>query len=342
MFWGMPPPQMDHSQHYKSLGLPSNASQEDVKRAYRKLALKLHPDKGGDAEQFRKVQQAYDTISKSGDEPPMGQEHDIHNIFNMFNAAPPFMQHAQQQQRAVNPDTVHHLSLTLEDLYVGKVFHMKITRKVPCRSCAAQQSPCPACKGCGTQTVHHRIGPMMQQVMQMCPVCKGTGRTYTAAACNECSATRLVQRVEQVALSVEPGTKDGHKFMLNGKGDQQHADAVPGNIVFVVQQQQHEQFKRQDDSLQMTQTLGIAEALCGYSFTFKHLNGKCYRVSSTEPAAPGSTRVLAGLGMTEGATLVIQFALKFPTQLDRVDELRALLPAAPAVTDMDEDDIITV
>ena len=175
---------------YKALNVNKNSSQDEIKKSYRKLALKNHPDKGGDPENFKKIQAAYDVLS----DPEKRQRYDQFglegidenngrgggfpgsngpDIFNMFFGGNRRRQ-AQQRKRKGEP-TIHNINITLNDLYNGKISKIAINRKV----IKGVQNICSACNGTGRIVQRIMIGPgMMQEIQSTCDVCRGRGKEY--------------------------------------------------------------------------------------------------------------------------------------------------------------------
>ena len=164
---------------YDILGVSKNASEEEVKKAYKKLAMKHHPDKGGDPEEFKKIQGAYDRITKGDQEepPPQHQGFDPFSMFgNMF---------FQQKQ-------IHEIRIGLDVAYKGHVVTLKVSDQEACRHCK-----CEVCKGAGII----QIGPFSQT----CPKCSGKkGR-----GCPQCHHKCTVETVNTYNVQIPAGTPNG-------------------------------------------------------------------------------------------------------------------------------------
>lgn len=168
---------------YEVLGLTKDASQDEVKKAYRKLAREHHPDKGGDPEKFKKVQEAYEVLSDpekrenfdrfgTPDAPPQGPN--PNDIFaQMFGGA-----FGGPRGPVRRSDHNHNLKITLEDAYRGLTRTFKVTLSKPCFACRKQ---CSQCRGRGS--VQIQMGPMA--FSQPCPSCGGQGGG--SSGCQECN-----------------------------------------------------------------------------------------------------------------------------------------------------------
>jgi DnaJ family protein A protein 2 len=200
--FGRAPKKSDNTRYYNVLGVSKSASQEELKKAYRKLAIKNHPDKGGDSEKFKEISQAYEVLSdpekrdlydqygedalKEG----MGGGGASHNPFDIFESffggggGQSFgggSSRGNRRQRR-GEDVVHPLKVSLEDLYNGTSKKLSLSRNVLCAKCKGKgsksgaSSQCSGCQGSGTKISIRQLGPsMIQQMQHVCSECKGSG-----------------------------------------------------------------------------------------------------------------------------------------------------------------------
>jgi DnaJ-class molecular chaperone len=162
---------------YEILGLSPGASEDDIKKAYKRLAMKHHPDRGGDPEKFKEISSAYETLMGRGT--PQSPGNPFEGMFGFSNAP----------KRAPK---VHEyvINIPLKDAFLGTTKTFKITRPVPCASCG----------GHGTFQTEIRMGPFVQLVNQPCPSCGGQGHG---------SSTEQLM----VTLELARGTADGAQFL---------------------------------------------------------------------------------------------------------------------------------
>ena len=181
----------DTQEYYDILGVAKDATPAQIKKAYRKLAIKNHPDKGGDPEKFKKISVAYDTLSdpekkelydkygKEGVEQGGGGARNADDIFSMFFGGGGGGGRRQRGPRK-GKDVVHPLKVSLDDIYNGKVVKISVNRqrmKYPKgMDSASAIRTCDACDGRGFVVQIRRMGPMIQQVQQPCSKCGGTGK----------------------------------------------------------------------------------------------------------------------------------------------------------------------
>lgn len=263
----------DTEKMYEILGVEKNASPDVIRKAYRKLAVKFHPDKGGDPEKFKEIQKAFDIL---GDE----RKRDIYDkygeeglegggdgggggdIFDVLSG----------RQRRKNPgvkkgeNMVHPLKVTLEQLMKGSSRTLRLTRKVIDQQKGVET--CASCGGRGAKIQTIRMGPMIQQVQKTCDECGGTGVNY-----------RQVKVQETLEVHIPKGAPDGHKINFSEKADE-IPDGEAGDVVFVLQEQSHPEFKRKGDDLYIERTISLSEALCGFTMELKHLDGRTLIIKS--------------------------------------------------------------
>ena len=165
---------MNNENYYEVLGVDENATQEDIKKAYRNLAKENHPDKGGDGEMFKKISAAYDTI---GDENKRKQYDNqkknpfggnFADMFNSFN----------QQQRQENHTSVITVNIGVLDSYLSRNKQITYKRKTSCDICngsGGEKKICTTCNGVGSIMKQVGTGMFVQVVNMSCNTCSGTG-----------------------------------------------------------------------------------------------------------------------------------------------------------------------
>ncbi|EYC43948.1 hypothetical protein Y032_0476g2142 [Ancylostoma ceylanicum] len=303
------------TKYYDVLGVSPNATDSELKKAYRKLALKYHPDKNPEGgEQFKLISQAYEVLSdekkrqiydQGGEEALQGgggggEFHNPFDVFDMF-----FGGGRRQRERGVRP-TVHQMKVSLEQLYNGFSKKLKVTRTVICTDCkglggvAGSVVKCSDCKGRGMIVRVMQLAPgMIQQVQSPCGACKGTGEVIPAKdRCKGCQGQKKRKVEEILEVHVEKGMKDGDRIMFEGRGDEDH-DVPPGDIVIILDEKDHHTFFRKDDNLVMNIDIQLVEAMCGFSRVIKTLDDRTlfFNVLPGEVIKHSDMRVIYGEGM---------------------------------------------
>ncbi|KAF7627284.1 CR-type domain-containing protein [Meloidogyne graminicola] len=255
-------------------------------------------------------------------------------------------------RRRKGETTVQPLSVTLEDLYNGKNSKLQLTKKALCKTCngvggkPGSVKRCEYCRGSGRVFTTRQIGPgMLQQIASQCDNCDGGGENIDAAnRCKTCNGRKTVQEQKIIEVKVEPGMRDNQKIVFYGEGDQEPG-IEPGDVVLVIKTKPHAIFDRKNDDLFIKKDVTLKQALCGFTSTIKHLNGKDIVVNTLpeEVIKPESVRVAFGKGMPkhgkpgEYGNLYFVFNVTFPPphffeNENRYMDLEALLPPRQRIT----------
>jgi len=334
--------EVDNSKLYELLGVEKDADDATIKKAYRKLALKNHPDKGGDPEKFKEITMAYEILSdpekrakydKYGleglsDESMGGPGEDIFSMF--FGGG---------KRRPAGPrkgeDSLYPLKVTLNDLYNGNTFKHDITRDKICEACDGKggkdgaEINCTSCRGQGMIIEIRQFGPgMIQQVQRPCSACRGQGKSIDPnKRCRTCSGEKVVKETKTLEVHVNKGMKHNQKIVIRGEADEAPG-TVPGDVIFVIDQEEHQLFKRKENDLIIEKHLNLVEALCGTTFLIPHLDGRIIRVDvhSGEVVKPDDVKVIQDEGMPLVSNpfvkgrLFILFKIDFPESGSFSDE----------------------
>ncbi|XP_020599776.1 dnaJ protein homolog [Phalaenopsis equestris] len=370
--FGRAPKKSDNTRYYEILGVSKNASQVDLKKAYRRAAIKNHPDKGGDPEKFKELAQAYEVLSdpekreiydQYGEdalkEGMGGAAHDPFDIFQSFFGGNPFGagggSRGRRQRRG--EDVVQPLKVSLEELYNGTSKKLSLSRNVLCSKCKGKGSKsgasmkCPGCQGSGMKVSIRHLGPsMIQQMQHPCNECKGTGETISDKdRCPQCRGEKVVHDKRVLEVVVEKGMQNKQKITFPGEADEA-PDYITGDIVFILQQKDHPKFKRKGDDLFFEHTLPLTEALCGFQFALTHLDGRQLLIKSNpgEVVKPDQFKAINDEGMPMyqrpfmRGKLFIHFTVEFPDSLsaEQCKAVESVLPLRmqSQLTDMELDE----
>lgn len=373
--FGRAPKKSDNTKYYEILGVSKSASQDELKKAYRKAAIKNHPDKGGDPEKFKELSQAYEVLSdpekretydQYGEDALKegmggGASHNPFDIFESFFGGGGFGGGGSSRGRRQKQgeDVVHTLKVSLEDLYNGTSKKLSLSRNILCPKCKGKGSKsgasgtCHECHGRGMKVTTRQIGPgMIQQMQHVCPECRGSGEVISDRdRCPQCKGNKVSQEKKVLEVHVEKGMTHGQKIVFQGQADEA-PDTVTGDIVFVLQLKEHPKFKRKFDDLFIEHTLTLTEALCGFQFALTHLDGRQLLIKSNpgEVIKPGQYKAINDEGMPHHnrpfmkGRLYIHFNVEFPDSgilsPDQCRNLEMILPPRPGknLSDMEVDD----
>lgn len=313
---------------YDLLGVHPEASEDDIKKAYRKKAREHHPDKNPDdplaGQRFQEMAAAYeilssaetreiydqfgaDGLSKGGPHGPgMNPEDVFSELFSQMNFGFDFGPGSRRRTRG--EDSVIPYDVSLEDLYNGKTVKLNMEKEVLCGVCkgtgakgSAKPKKCVKCEGKGWTMVYSQIGPSRVGTSRaMCTDCEGHGEKLREKdQCKKCKGRKTVKEKTRQEIFIERGMTDRQKIVLAGAGDEE--PGVPaGDVVFVLRTRKHDLFERAGNDLLTTVHITLSEALLGFSrILLTHLDGRGIHVSSPPGKAvqPGGTIVLRGEGM---------------------------------------------
>lgn len=234
--------------YYEILGLSQISSEEDIKKAYKKLALKLHPDKGGSTEEFKELQTAYDTLKDIKNK----------NLYDQINNHEEYIKRKLENNNSnsnffnVNinirkyPDIISDIQISLEDIYKGCKKNIKVELNTVCFSC---KSNCNICNGTGILFNIIQQGPFMIQQQFPCNNCKGLGIIYkNSTSCSVCNGSCEYIQIKIIQLDIPINTQNGYKIKLDGLGEQkQKENDISGDLYIIIKVLPHNIFERHGD-----------------------------------------------------------------------------------------------
>jgi molecular chaperone DnaJ len=293
--------------YYNILGVDKNTSKEDIKKAYRKLAMEHHPDKNSgnpeSEEKFKEISEAYSVLSddqKKSNYDQFGSAeggnfnsgfdmNDFMRNFNMgdifgggfnpFGGGNPFGDpFGRQQQYRKGGDLMVKLNISLIDVRDGVEKTFKYNRKVKCNDCngyGGEHTPCTTCNGSGqVRTVKQTIiGHMVTQ--SDCPSCGGHGFTITKQ-CKSCVGSGVIDENTEMKIQIPKGVNDGDKFKLQGKGNSPFRPAkggMYGDLIVDLMVENHPVLKRNGINLMYDLNLPLTLLILGHKVEIPTLDG---------------------------------------------------------------------
>jgi DnaJ-class molecular chaperone len=296
---------------YESLGINKGASDAEIKKAYRKAAIVHHPDKGGDPEQFKKIQGAYDILS----DPQKKQNFDQFGRADGqgFSGGMPADIFSQMfgggfggprgTIRRANHD--HDLRISLEDSYRGISKNLKISLGKWCTQCV---SKCSQCRGNGQ--INIQMGPMLFQ--QPCPSCQGQGNSRTG--CGTCEGKKKTIEQLNLELKIPAGIDDGATLIGHGLGEQIHGtNEEPGDLVFHIRVQSHPELMRQGADIIWNTQISFEDSMNGKKIQVPHFDGPiAIDTADWGVLDPREDYVIPNKGFVKGGKLRVQFNVIYP------------------------------
>jgi DnaJ homolog subfamily A member 2 len=334
---------------YGLLEIDKSADDSTLKKAYRKMAVKHHPDKGGDEQKFKDISEAYEILSDSnkrktydlggyealeggaGMGDPFGAFESMFGGMagNMAGGMPgvfmsggnPFENMMGSNNRQQNNIKVHDVEVTLDDLYIGSKKIIKVDCNHKCIECDGNgylQNGKQLCEGCQgakyiSQTI--RMGPMIQQSRRPCHICNQKGYTIIPGyECQKCDTKGIIPQTKRYNLNIKKGNVNGKDIDLKGKGDYIPELGIVGDLKIRLCEVEHPKFQRKNNDLFIKLELPLEEALCGTTYKLKHLNDKDVYIDIDKIIKPGQIMKCDGLGMpllTENGTIYGNLLINF-------------------------------
>ncbi|KAF8892691.1 hypothetical protein BD779DRAFT_1610217 [Infundibulicybe gibba] len=347
----------------------------DLKKAYRKKALRLHPDKGGDPELFKEVTHAYEVLSDPekrsiydargeaglSEQGGMGGM-DPQDLFSQlfggggFGGGGGFFGGGGPSRGPRRTkDLVHRVVVTLEDLYKGKTTKLALTRNVICVKCKGKGGKegatrsCGNCGGRGIKVTLRQMGPMLQQIQSPCDDCSGSGEVINPKdRCTNCKGKKTLPEKKFLEVHIDKGMKGGQTIQFRGESDQSPG-AETGDVVIAIEEKQHERFKRDETDLITDVEVDLLTALAGGQFAIKHLDDRALlvKLEPGEIIKHGDTKVIHGQGMPsqrhhEPGDLYVRLSVKFPESIEPavLPLLERALPPRKAVPKFEKNIVV--
>lgn len=322
--------------YYEVLGVDRNASEEDIKVAYRKLAIKYHPDRNPGnkeaEEKFKEAAEAYEVLhdpdkrrqyDQFGFNGPQGfggfsSGMDMDDIFSMFGSI--FGGHSgfgggfsdfggfggnqRGGQRVYRGSDLRlKVKLSLQDIASGVTKKFKVREDVTCTSChgtgsegGAAAETCPTCHGSGVVTRTVRSVFGMMQTQSECPTCHGEG-TVIKNKCKACGGTGVVKGEKVVEINIPAGVEEGMVLNVHGKGNAGPRNGVPGDIQVMIEEEKNDTFVRDKQDVIYNLLLDFPTAALGGEAEIPTIDGKKIQLKVEPGTQPGKSVRLRGKGL---------------------------------------------
>lgn len=336
---------MGSKDYYSILGVSKNATAEDIKKAYRKIAMKYHPDRNkeeGAEVKFKEATAAYEILSDEqkrkhydtyGTAEGMGSGGGFEgfsqsgfggfdDIFSQFFGGGSQGTGRQRSQSVDGADLQFSLSITLEEAHNGATKKVSFNGNVACKKCdgvgGSGVKTCGTCRGHGV--VRMQKGFFITETT--CHACKGSGQII-ANPCNSCHGEGRVVTNRTIEIKITQGIKDGQKIFLEGQGDAGFRGGKNGDLYILISVKRHQFFTRLDNDLYLNVTIPFADAILGTEIEVPTIDSKYEKISVPAGTQNDEEVKIKNLGMhrlnTGGlrGNMVLKVKIETPVSLTK-------------------------
>lgn len=319
--------------YYEILGVSKGATAEEIKKAYRKVAIKFHPDKNPDnpeaEDKFKEAAEAYEILSneqKKAQYDRFGHEGmrggagggghggmNMDDIFSQFGdifgggggGFSSFFGGGGGGGRTRKGSNLRiKLKLNLEEIAKGVEKKIKVKRNNSCKPCSGtgakngtELSTCPTCKGAGQ--VQRVVNTMLGQMVSSspCPSCQGQGKTIKTK-CGTCHGDGVTMDEDVISINIPAGVADGMQLSMSGKGNYPPGGGVPGDLLIVIEEEEHKELHREGNNVVYDLYISFADAVLGTSIEIPTISGRA-KITIEEGTQSGKILRLRGKGIKD-------------------------------------------
>jgi len=319
----------DKRDYYEVLGVSKDATDKELKKSFRSLARKYHPDKNSDPdadEKFKEIQEAfailsdsekrtqYDRFGHSG--PGMGGGFSgfdiryedlfgsgLEDIFSSFFGGGGRSSRARQSR---GRSILVRKKIAFQMAFEGGSEEVTVDTFLSCETCTGSGGAnpedvdiCTTCRGQGQVTQTRQVGPFVQQTSGICPSCNGRGKTIINP-CKTCRGEGRKKKKQTIRFNVPPGVDTGMRLRMRGKGHVPERGGVAGDLEIELTLEQHPWFERDGSELLMSLPVGFPDLMLGKTLEIPHLDGKALTIKIPANSLAGHTLNITGRGLPNG------------------------------------------
>lgn len=319
---------------YEILGVTRTSSDEEIKKAYHKMALKYHQDHNPNQEsnsKFYSISEAYQILSDS-------KKRELYDKFGIAGIEKDPYDGVFQESfgngffenlsSSLSPKPLENieilLKVTLEEVYLGIIKEYELKKNVLCSKCKGNGTEnlndifyCKFCKGNGKRIIRKTLPRgIIQQHTIPCNVCNGKG-SFLKSKCSCCKGRKIVNEKEKITISLI-GLKNGDLIIFNEKGDQ-YPGMKSSNLIFKIEIEKHSKFDNEEYNLIYNENINLLESLIGFKREIELLNKKILKIEKKSITKPNETQIFKNQGLNEKGNLIIKYNIIFPNEIDEND-----------------------
>ncbi|MFB3850762.1 MAG: molecular chaperone DnaJ [Acidobacteriota bacterium] len=337
---------MSSEDYYEILGVARDATQEEIKSAYRKAALKYHPDKNPGnkeaEEMFKKASEAYsvlgdpqkraqyDAYGRVGNYGGVNWDSDIFDDFSdllgSFFGFGDFLGGQRRRGPQKGADLRYDIQISLEDVFYGIEKEIELPLEEICEECAGsgakdgKKSNCPTCGGRGN--IFYQQG--FFSVSRTCPHCAGEG-SIAKEKCSSCKGSGKIRKTKTIKVKIPRGVENGSMLKVSGQGEIGARGGRRGDLYIAVFVKEHPHFKRNGSNLFCEINVSLPEAVLGGEYELITLEGKPIKIKIPEHCQDGRRLKIDGMGLPEvngkrKGDLYVDVRLQTPQKLSREEK----------------------
>ena len=336
--------------YYEILGVSRDATEEEIKKAYRRLALQYHPDRNPGnkeaEEKFKEASEAYEVLrdpekrrlydqfgheglKSTGFSGFTGFEDIFSSFSDLFEEFFGFSGFGRKRQRYTQrgADLRYDLTITLREAAFGKEKELRINKRVVCDTCRGSgtkpgTSPitCPQCKGRG-QIIHSQG---FFTISSTCPTCRGEG-TIISHPCKSCKGTGKTVKTKTIKVKIPAGIESGMRLRIAGEGEPGERGGPPGDLYVVIHIEEDPFFKRYNNDVYCQIPITFSQAALGAEIEVPTLDGKTHKLTIPRGTQTGETFKIKGAGIPYlhgrgRGDEIVEVVVKTPTNLTKRQE----------------------